>query len=119
MTHITADLKKTIRETLEKEQEQIQNSLSNLKRDDPFNDPSRTEDNASADTDAFEDSEHLRIETQANELRLQLMQIEEALGSIAKGTYGVCTSCGAAIDKNRLLAIPATKVCITCEQKNS
>ena len=37
-----------------------------------------------------------------------------ALERIAQGTYGRCESCGGAIGRQRLLALPATRFCITC-----
>ena len=37
-----------------------------------------------------------------------------ALERISNGTYGRCESCGGAIGRQRLLALPATRFCITC-----
>lgn len=119
MSNNSHALFKAATETLKKEQELIKKALANLKRDDPFADPHRTGDNASADTDAFEENEHVLIEAQEDELRLQLGLISEAITRIELGTYGTCASCGLSIDENRLRAIPATTVCITCEQKNT
>ena len=45
--------------------------------------------------------------------------IEEALGRIDKGTYGVCRDCGEPIAPARLNAIPWTRVCITCKEKQN
>ena len=46
-------------------------------------------------------------------------EIEEALKRIEKGSYGVCELTGKNIPKARLEAIPWTRVCITCKQKQS
>ena len=43
-----------------------------------------------------------------------LMETEAALQRIEKGTYGRCESCGGAIGRQRLLALPATRYCIAC-----
>ena len=36
---------------------------------------------------------------------------------IDKGTFGVCRDCGEPIAEARLNAIPWTRVCITCKEK--
>ena len=36
---------------------------------------------------------------------------------IEKGTFGVCRDCGEPIAEARLNAIPWTRVCITCKEK--
>ncbi len=45
-----------------------------------------------------------------------LKEIEEALERIDKGEYGKCVSCGEAIPKARLKAIPHAKLCIQCKR---
>ena len=46
-----------------------------------------------------------------------LQAIDEALVRIEKGTYGICRDCGEPIAEARLNAIPWTRVCITCKEK--
>lgn len=48
-----------------------------------------------------------------------LQAIEDALGRIDKDLYGVCLDCGEPIASLRLKAIPWTRVCITCKEKQS
>ena len=48
-----------------------------------------------------------------------LQAIEEALWRIERGTYGVCRDCGGPIAPARLNAIPWTRVCISCKEKQS
>jgi len=43
--------------------------------------------------------------------------IDEALQRLDKGTYGICRDCGEPIAPARLAAIPWTRVCITCKEK--
>jgi DnaK suppressor protein len=50
----------------------------------------------------------------ADSLREQLSDVDQALDRLDKGTYGVCTNCGEAIDPERLGAMPATPRCISC-----
>jgi DnaK suppressor protein len=52
-------------------------------------------------------------------IQLKLKQTEEALRRIEKGTYGICRDCGEEIAAPRLNAIPWTRVCITCKEKQS
>ena len=44
----------------------------------------------------------------------ELRQIEAALARMADGTYGECVRCGNDIAQARLLALPATPLCIRC-----
>lgn len=46
--------------------------------------------------------------------RDELDAIEQARKRLGDGTYGRCTSCGAAIGAHRLTALPATLTCIDC-----
>src|SRR5438477_10360821 len=48
-----------------------------------------------------------------------LQAIEEALWRIDKGTYGVSRDCGEPIAPARLNAIPWTRVCISCKEKQN
>jgi DnaK suppressor protein len=48
-----------------------------------------------------------------------LQAIEEALYRLEKGVYGICRDCGDMIAMPRLEAIPWTRVCITCKQKQN
>ncbi len=48
-----------------------------------------------------------------------LQAIEEALYRLEKGVYGLCRDCGDPIAMPRLEAIPWTRVCITCKQKQN
>ena len=46
-----------------------------------------------------------------------LQAIDEALMRIEKGSFGICKDCGEPIAEARLNAIPWTRVCITCKEK--
>ena len=43
--------------------------------------------------------------------------IEDALGKIEDGTYGVCESCGCQIPKTRLKALPQARLCLDCKRQ--
>jgi len=45
---------------------------------------------------------------------VRLALIQEALGRVAAGTYGVCTTCGAGIAAERLFVFPESGTCVGC-----
>lgn len=53
----------------------------------------------------------------ANEQGL-LDEVTGALARLDAGTFGRCESCGAAIAKSRLDAVPYARRCIQCERKS-
>ena len=61
---------------------------------------------------------HIQLKLKQTDAKI-LQAIDEALGRIEKGTYGVCRDCGEPIAEARLNAIPWTRVCITCKEKQS
>ena len=61
---------------------------------------------------------HIQLKLRQTDAKI-LAAIEEALARIEKGSYGVCRDCGEAIAPARLNAIPWTRVCITCKEKQS
>ena len=52
----------------------------------------------------------------ADRERLKLTQVDDALKRLDLGTYGICESCDDEIDKDRLLAMPFTKLCLSCQE---
>ena len=61
---------------------------------------------------------HIQLKLKQTDAKI-LQAIEEALVRIEKGTYGVCRDCGEPIAAARLNAIPWTRVCITCKEKQN
>lgn len=49
--------------------------------------------------------------------RARLELIEQALRRIEEGSYGRCESCGGAIGRERLEALPHATQCIRCQQQ--
>lgn len=70
----------------------------------------RPEENAS-EVEMYENN--LGVEHQ---LEKDLAAINEALGKMDSGAYGICANCGKSqtIDINRLKAFPEAKTCIKC-----
>ena len=61
---------------------------------------------------------HIQLKLKQTDAKI-LQAIEEALYRMERGTYGICRDCGDPIAPARLEAIPWTRVCITCKQKQN
>ncbi len=61
---------------------------------------------------------HIALKLKQTDAKI-LQAIDEALARIDRGAYGVCRDCGEAISPARLNAIPWTRVCITCKEKQN
>ncbi len=61
---------------------------------------------------------HIQLKLKQTDAKI-LQAIEEALYRLERGTYGVCRDCGEPIAPARLEAIPWTRVCISCKQKQN
>ena len=69
---------------------------------------------ADAGTDAYEREKAFQFAS--NEGRL-LLDLDEALRRLYCGEYGTCESCGSAIAKARLEAMPTARLCRDCKEK--
>jgi len=67
-------------------------------------------DQANADAEA-----ELQIRLHQTDARL-LRAIEEALGRIRQGTFGVCQICKQPVSEARLEAVPWTRLCRECKE---
>ncbi len=61
---------------------------------------------------------HIQLRLKQTDAKI-LQAIEEALWRMEQGTYGVCRDCEEEIASARLHAIPWTRVCISCKEKQS
>jgi len=52
----------------------------------------------------------------ADREREKLTYVDDAVKRIEVGTYGICESCDEVIDKERLMAMPFTKLCLSCQE---
>ena len=59
---------------------------------------------------------HIALRLKQTDAKI-LQAIEEAFTRIEAGTYGMCRDCGEPIAEARLNAIPWTRVCISCKEK--
>ncbi len=60
-------------------------------------------------------SQAMSVETDRRR-KVELQQIEAALGRLEAGDYGTCLGCGEAIEPRRLAFNPTAPVCIDCAQ---
>ncbi|UFS58469.1 TraR/DksA family transcriptional regulator [Subtercola endophyticus] len=62
-------------------------------------------------------SEWSRISGLSTELEARAASVEGALERVAAGTFGTCIRCGQPIAPDRLDALPAAELCITCARQ--
>lgn len=65
-------------------------------------------------SEAFEQAKDLALRQNAKQL---LIQIQDALARLQRGTYGICEYCGQEIDPARLKALPYVATCLRCQQR--
>ena len=59
---------------------------------------------------------HIQLKLKQTDAKI-LQAIEEALGRLEDETFGICKDCGEPIAEPRLNAIPWTRSCISCKEK--
>lgn len=64
------------------------------------------------DSVAYEEKQFLARLSESE--RHELQQIDRALERVEDGSYGTCQSCGHAIGRQRLRAIPEASECVSC-----
>lgn len=62
--------------------------------------------------------ERERAQSLANHARRILLQIDDALGRMDAGTYGLCERCGEPIEFERLEAIPYATLCLEDKRRD-
>ena len=112
-THIL----KPIGDFLSKEEKRLKETKVELKKEDPFEDTRRVSDNAAVDLEAEEQFGHEKSEALKREIDRKLINIRKALSRIKIGKYGICEKCGNMIDTDRLMIMPETTFCVSCEKK--
>jgi DnaK suppressor protein len=70
----------------------------------------------SGDVAAYSYSKEVLMGLGENE-RTKLRLVEEALGKIAEGLYGVCERCEGQIPPKRLDLLPFTRYCVQCQSQ--
>src|SRR5262245_40376518 len=68
------------------------------------------------DQSSQESDLHVHLAMKQTDTKL-LRAIQEAIHRLDQGTYGICTHCEEEIALARLDAVPWTRVCIQCKQR--
>ncbi len=104
---------------LEEEKAKLLKELASIGKKDTAEDNSWEAVSTDLDSDSADENEtademESLDENKAilDQLEIQLLQVESALGKIESGTYGKCNVCGAEIPEERLNANPASLTCI-------
>ena len=50
--------------------------------------------------------------------RQELTRMDEAMGRLERGTYGLCDDCGTEIDERRLSVSPLARYCLDCQKRH-
>lgn len=96
-----------LRAQLEEERDRLREQLRDLHASD-----SEFDENFADSSQVT--AERGEIDALSGSLTETLRDIEDALGRFDAGTYGRCESCEGAIGADRLEAMPAARLCMTC-----
>jgi DnaK suppressor protein len=78
----------------------------------------QTKDDGMDTYDLASESRDREIHTILNDRdRAKLLAIDDALERVEDGSYGKCEECGADIAEGRLVALPFTRLCVTCQSE--
>ncbi len=99
------------RESLLKEHEQVQDELNHLRE------LMQTEVDIEIDEGDSEVFEREKNAALIAVLETRLQDIQTALRSIEKGSYGICARCGKPIEPGRLEVKPDATLCVGCQQE--
>jgi RNA polymerase-binding transcription factor DksA len=103
---------------LEQRRQHIQVGLGQRRRDLLDATGYQMQEGTRANHPADEASDMIAAETDLSwiqDLEAETHDVDDALGRVERGTYGICISCGAAIDPARLHALPAAQRCYRCQ----
>jgi len=108
-----------LKAALEAERARLEEEISDLERDNATNLADSSGENnyrdhmADQGTATFGKELDMSLGENARDLYGQVMA---AIARIESGTYGTCVRCGKEISVDRLKAVPAAGLCITCKE---
>jgi DnaK suppressor protein len=108
-----------LKAALEAERDRLEEEIGGLERDSATNLADSSGENnyrdhmADQGTATFGKELDMSLGDNARDLYTQVM---EALARIENGTYGTCVRCTKKIAVDRLKAVPAAGLCITCKE---
>lgn len=108
------------KERLLEEKQKLEQELEDFAKKNPRDgkyEATYPESGGSSDDDnALEIAEYADDVSIEARIESELRDVESALKSIEKGTYGTCKYCNQIIDEKRLEARPASSSCISCKK---
>lgn len=66
-------------------------------------------------TEAFDQAVDVALK---RKVEATLEEVKRALAKFEDGTYGICETCGARIDRARLEALPYARYCLDCQARH-
>jgi DnaK suppressor protein len=66
-------------------------------------------------TDAFDQAVDVALK---RKVETSLGEVERALAKFEDGTYGICETCGARVDRARLEVLPQARYCLDCQARH-
>lgn len=98
---------KNIYDTLVSRSRELQKKLNRINE-------SQRKTHSRGEDQAIERENDEIVDSLGENIRKELVQIDNAIARIEKGTYGTCSECGEKISPQRLEALPYTELCIDC-----
>jgi len=104
------------RRQLLEEQKKLQEQLARLEaaQTAQYEDIGYSNHIADDATDAFEQTVGVALQ---RKVEATLDEVTQALAKLDDGTYGLCETCGARIDRARLEALPYARYCMDCQAR--
>jgi len=107
---------KEVKQLLKKQLDEVTLQINKLEAADQSEDPTRDIDNVTED-DYLESEEGFRSQSIIDKLTNEKKRVEHTLSKIDTDTYGQCDECGEPILLERLAALPASNLCMECQEK--
>jgi RNA polymerase-binding protein DksA len=110
------DFVQKLKERLLRYRGKIEEEEKQIRAEDVLLEGGEASRSAEAIDEASEEIGHSFVQVTLSRLRDLKKQIDQALGKMRAGKYGLCERCGRPIDKARLEAFPEATLCLKCEQ---
>jgi DnaK suppressor protein len=114
---IPTELLQPVKEYLSDKLSALEEKKKQLDESDPIGDTNGANDDAAIDTDASVQVGHMQVSAVRRTYDRTIIQVRKALTRIKIGNYGTCERCGQMIDTDRLMIMPETTLCVSCEKK--
>lgn len=115
---MTNEILNKIKEDLLQQKDQLTKELNDIGQDvKSYRGPDVPDYGDESDENAQEVEQYTTNLEADKVLEKTLSDVNKALESIEKGTYGICKYCGNEIEEKRLLIRPFSSSCVNCKTK--